>query len=99
MDENAWLRVSLRVHDVGSGPGIWKANQLSIQIWDTGLSGGIPNFKTLVSMWILKKNQISDPGYGCFLEWAVKFLMASFDKYCKMYLEKFKFSTLLKHAL
>jgi hypothetical protein len=33
----------------------------TIQIWDTGLSGGIPNFKTLVSMWILKKNQISDP--------------------------------------
>jgi hypothetical protein len=28
-----------------------------------------------------------------------KFLMASFDKYCKMYSEKFKFSTLLKHAL
>jgi hypothetical protein len=23
---------------------------------DNGLSGGIPNFKTLVSMWILKKN-------------------------------------------
>jgi hypothetical protein len=43
------------VHDVGSGLGIRKAKQLSVQIWDTGLSGGIPNFKTLVSMWILKK--------------------------------------------